>query len=166
MRKIGYIDLMDIQDPKGVAKVGGRTDAFYAPSRRLRNVDVVDYRHIVIANDNNTPYSSGRRQGRNGDEFVLLHVPVVPNAALQTRGLTQRGNTWSARRPGHNRCAETQAGAMIGAPLFHAADMSNLAEQIREALSDVALQRLKPALIGGLAVVAPGCAVPPKRGFL
>jgi hypothetical protein len=39
-------------------------------------------------------------------------------------------------------------------PPFHAVDMSNLAEQIREALSMFARNCTEPALIGGLAVVA------------
>jgi hypothetical protein len=39
-------------------------------------------------------------------------------------------------------------------PLFQAADMSNLAEQIREALAMFARIGTEPALIGGLAVVA------------
>ena len=81
VRKIGYIDLMDIQDPKGVAKVGGENGRFTFPFVTIENVDVVDAEHIVVANDNNLPYSSGRQLGRNDDnEFILLHVPELLNA--------------------------------------------------------------------------------------
>ncbi len=81
MRKIGYIDLMDIQDPKGLAKVGGKDGKFTFPFVTIEDVDVVDAEHIVVANDNNLPYSSGRQLGRNDDnEFILLHVPELLNA--------------------------------------------------------------------------------------
>jgi len=82
MRKIGYIDLMDIQDPKGLARVGGKDGKFTFPFVTIEDVDVVDAEHIVVANDNNLPYSSGRQLGRNDDnEFILLHVPEL----LKTR---------------------------------------------------------------------------------
>jgi hypothetical protein len=81
MRKIGYVDLLDIQDPKGVAKVGGENGKFTFPFVTIEDVDVVDAEHIVVANDNNLPYSSGRQLGRNDDnEFILLHVPDFLNA--------------------------------------------------------------------------------------
>jgi hypothetical protein len=81
VRKIGYVDLMDIQDPKGVAKVGGENGRFTFPFVTIEDVDVVDAEHIVVANDNNLPYSSGRQLGRNDDnEFILLHVPEFLNA--------------------------------------------------------------------------------------
>ena len=81
MRKIGYIDLLDIQDPKGMAKVGGENGRFTFPFVTIEDVDVVDAEHIVVANDNNLPYSSGRQLGRNDDnEFILLHVPELLNA--------------------------------------------------------------------------------------
>lgn len=44
--------------------------------------------------------------------------------------------------------------AMIPTKRFHAADMPNLAEQIREALAMFSRNGTEPALIGGLAVVA------------
>lgn len=81
MRKIGYIDLLDIQDPKGLARVGGKNGKFTFPFVTIEDVDVVDAEHIVVANDNNLPYSSGRQLGRNDDnEFILLHVPELLNA--------------------------------------------------------------------------------------
>ncbi|MBK7005758.1 MAG: nucleotidyltransferase family protein [Burkholderiales bacterium] len=50
--------------------------------------------------------------------------------------------------------ANSEAGAMIPHQPIHAVDMSNLAEQIREALNMFARNGTEPALIGGLAVVA------------
>lgn len=81
VRKIGYVDLLDIQDPKSLARVGGKDGRFSFPFVTIENVDVVDAEHIVVANDNNLPYSSGRRLGRNDDnEFILLHVPGLLSA--------------------------------------------------------------------------------------
>ena len=81
VRKVGYVDLLDIQDPKGLARVGGKDGRFSFPFVTIEDVDVVDAEHIVVANDNNLPYSSGRRLGRNDDnEFILLHVPGLLSA--------------------------------------------------------------------------------------
>ena len=81
VRNIGYIDLLDIQDPKGVAKVGGQNGKFTFPFVTIEDVDVVDAEHIIVANDNNLPYSSGRQLGKNDDnEFILLHVPELLSA--------------------------------------------------------------------------------------
>jgi hypothetical protein len=81
VRKIGYIDLLNIQDPKGVAKVGGQNGKFTFPFVTIEDVDVVDAEHIIVANDNNLPYSSGRQLGKNDDnEFILLHVPELLSA--------------------------------------------------------------------------------------
>jgi hypothetical protein len=42
---------------------------------------VVDADHIVVANDNNLPYSSGRKVGVQDDnEFILLRVPELLRA--------------------------------------------------------------------------------------
>lgn len=41
----------------------------------IENVDRVDDSHIIVANDNNFPFSSGRTIGVADDnEFVLLEV--------------------------------------------------------------------------------------------
>jgi len=81
VRKIGYVDLLDIQDPKRLARVGGKDGRFTFPFVTIEDVDVVDAEHIVVANDNNLPYSSGRQLGRNDDnEFILLHVPALLQA--------------------------------------------------------------------------------------
>jgi len=81
VRKIGYVDLLDIRDPNGVARSGSRGGRFTFPFVTIEDVDVVDAEHIVVANDNNLPYSSGRQLGKNDDnEFILLHVPELLRA--------------------------------------------------------------------------------------
>ncbi len=73
--KVGYIDLMDIRDTKGVALRGTIDERFTFPFVTIEDVDVVDARHIVVANDNNLPFSTGRTIGAADDnEFILLDV--------------------------------------------------------------------------------------------
>lgn len=75
VRKIGYIDLLDIKDPDGIAPRGTREGVFSFPFTTIENVDRVDETTIVVANDNNYPGSTGREAGRADDnEFILLDV--------------------------------------------------------------------------------------------
>lgn len=81
VRKIGYVDLLDISDPHRLARVGSENGHFTFPLVTIENVDVVDAQHIIVANDNNLPFSTGRQLGRNDDnELILLHVPQLLNA--------------------------------------------------------------------------------------
>lgn len=80
-RKIGFLDLMNIRDPKKLARQGGKDGKLSFPFVTIENVDVVDAGHIVVGNDNNFPYSAGRAVDRNDDdEFVLLAVPELLQA--------------------------------------------------------------------------------------
>ena len=75
VRKIGYIDLMDIQDPKKLAKQGSKDGKLTFPFVTIEDVDVVNATQIIVANDNNFPYSAGREpQKQDDNEFVLLEV--------------------------------------------------------------------------------------------
>lgn len=81
VRKIGYVDLMDIRDPKGLARQGGKDGIYDMPFVTIENVDRVDATHIVVANDNNFPFSAGRSIDKADDnEFVLLDVTDFLNA--------------------------------------------------------------------------------------
>lgn len=76
VRKAAYADLMDIADPRGLARLGGRDGRLAFPFVTIENVDVVDAEHVVVGNDNNFPFSSGRAPGvSDHNEFVLLRVP-------------------------------------------------------------------------------------------
>ena len=76
VKKIGYINLLDIKDPGGVAKRGTKDGVFKFPFVTIENVDAVDGEHIVVANDNNLPYSAGRKPNVQDDnELILLSVP-------------------------------------------------------------------------------------------
>ncbi len=75
VRKIGYIDLLAIQDPDAVATQGTTNGVYTMPFNTIENVDVVDATHIVVGDDNNLPFSAGRALDRADDnEFVLLEV--------------------------------------------------------------------------------------------
>ena len=73
--KIGYIDLMNVKDPNNVKKQGGGDGFYNMPFNTIENVDIVDATHIIVADDNNLPFSAGRALDKADDnEFVLLEV--------------------------------------------------------------------------------------------
>ena len=75
LRKIGYIDLLAIQDPKHLARKPLTDGVLKCPFFTIENVDVVDATHIVVGNDNNLPFSSSREPNQADDnELVLLVV--------------------------------------------------------------------------------------------
>lgn len=76
LRKRAHIDLLDIADPEARARTGRRDGRFSFPFFTIENVDRVDEQHIIVANDNNLPFSDGRQPGQPDDnEFILLRVP-------------------------------------------------------------------------------------------
>jgi hypothetical protein len=81
VKKVGYVDLMDIDDPKRVARQGGKDGKFSFPFFTIENVDVIDADHIIVGNDNNLPFSSGRTLGRSDDnEMMILKVGELLHA--------------------------------------------------------------------------------------
>ncbi len=81
VRKVGYIDLLDIADPKRVARLGGANGKFAFPHWCIEGIDIVDAEHIVVLNDNNLLVSQAREFGKNEpNEMILLKVPELLNA--------------------------------------------------------------------------------------
>ena len=75
LRKIGYIDLMNMADPQKLARKPLVNGVLSFPFFTIENVDVVDGSHIVVGNDNNLPFSSSRDPNKADDnELVLLEV--------------------------------------------------------------------------------------------
>lgn len=75
LRKIGWIDLLSIQDPNRLARKPLTGGVLQFPFFTIENVDVVDATHIVVGNDNNLPFSSSREPNRADDnELILLEV--------------------------------------------------------------------------------------------
>jgi hypothetical protein len=82
VRKIGYIDLLNIADPNKLARKPLNDGVLKFPFFTIENVDVVDATHIVVGNDNNLPFSSSREPNKADDnELVLLEA----SALLQAR---------------------------------------------------------------------------------
>jgi hypothetical protein len=78
VKKIGYIDLMNIVDTEGVALRGTIDGRFAFPFVTIEDVDIVDERHIIVGNDNNLPFSTGRTIGYADDnELILLDVGTM-----------------------------------------------------------------------------------------
>ena len=75
VRKIGYIDLLAINDPQNLARKPKQGGKLAFPFFTIENVDIVDAEHIIVGNDNNLPFSSSREPNQADDnEFVLLRV--------------------------------------------------------------------------------------------
>lgn len=80
IHRIGHIDLLDITDPDGKALAGlhPAEGNFTFPFFTIEDVARVDDSHIMLANDNNLPFSGGRQIGKAADnEFILLSVPEL-----------------------------------------------------------------------------------------
>jgi len=81
VRKIGYIDLLNIQDPDNKKKAGDIAGVYNMPFVTIENVDRVDATHIIIGNDNNLPFSAGRAVDKaDNNEFSILEVGEFLNA--------------------------------------------------------------------------------------
>ena len=81
VRKVGYIDLLDIADPKGLARLGDDQGRFTFPHWCIEGIDIVDSEHIVVLNDNNLMVSAAREFGKNEpNEMILLKVPELIGA--------------------------------------------------------------------------------------
>ncbi|WP_431321956.1 esterase-like activity of phytase family protein [Rhizobium sp. YTU87027] len=81
VRKIGYIDLLNIKDPDNKKKAGSKDGVYDMPFVTIENVDRVDATHIVVGNDNNLPFSAGRAVDKaDNNEFSLLEVGELLNA--------------------------------------------------------------------------------------
>lgn len=80
IKRIASIDLLDIADPDDKARLSTQADGdpsgkFTFPFFTIENVMRVDNTHILVANDNNLPFSGGREIGTAANnEFILLNV--------------------------------------------------------------------------------------------
>jgi hypothetical protein len=75
MRKVSYINLLNIADPKKVSRKSLDKGVFSFPFFTIENVDVIDAHHIVVGNDNNLPFSSSREPNKADDnELIILNV--------------------------------------------------------------------------------------------
>jgi hypothetical protein len=81
VRKVAYVDLLNIADPKGLARLGARDGRFSFPHWCIEGVDIVDADRIVVLNDNNLSVSAAREFGKNEpNEMIMLRVPELLRA--------------------------------------------------------------------------------------
>ncbi|HCX81561.1 MAG: glycerophosphodiester phosphodiesterase [Curvibacter sp. RIFCSPHIGHO2_12_FULL_63_18] len=81
VKKVAFIDLTKIANPHGKAKRGPNEANFVLPHLGPEGLSVVDATHIVVVNDNNFPYSSGRTLGQPDDnELTLLDIQALVDA--------------------------------------------------------------------------------------
>lgn len=74
--QLRQIDLLDIADPQGLG--GGDGERFAFPFQTIESVVADGPEHVLLANDNNLPFSSGRNPDLPDDnETIRLHVPEL-----------------------------------------------------------------------------------------
>ena len=75
------VDLLSLSNPRGIGGASstgtvGLGDPFGFPFQTIESLLVQDRRTLVIANDNNYPFSSGRRTGAPDDnEIISIRLP-------------------------------------------------------------------------------------------
>lgn len=80
IRRIGHIDLMNIEDSDHLAPAT-KDGVLTFPFQTIEDVIRVDDTHIMVANDNNLPFSGGREIGKAADnEVILLDVQELLRA--------------------------------------------------------------------------------------
>lgn len=81
------VDLMSITDERGLTTpengVIGLGPVFSFPFTTIESVYPVDAQTLLVINDNNYPFSSGRRPGTNADdtEIILVRLPQTLDRA-------------------------------------------------------------------------------------
>jgi hypothetical protein len=82
VERLRQIDLMDIADPDGLARLETDGDVpegrFVFPFVTIESVIRDGDEHIIVGNDNNLPFSAGRRLNvTDSNETIRLHVPEL-----------------------------------------------------------------------------------------
>ncbi|MEO1677350.1 MAG: esterase-like activity of phytase family protein [Pseudomonadota bacterium] len=83
LARVRQIDLMDIADPDGLARLDTDADrdldgVFTFPFVTIESVLRDGDEHILVSNDNNLPFSAGRKLAEADDnEIIRLHVPEL-----------------------------------------------------------------------------------------
>ncbi|MEM1076945.1 MAG: esterase-like activity of phytase family protein [Pseudomonadota bacterium] len=83
--RIAQIDLMGIADPDGLGRLETDGDVpegrFAFPFVTIESVIRDGDEHILVSNDNNLPFSAGRKLGvADSNEIIRLHVPELLSA--------------------------------------------------------------------------------------
>lgn len=93
VKKTEIVDLLDIRDPRDLNRDGGTLFTF--PFVTIEDVVVLDKRTILVANDNNYPFSLGRGPDIDNNEIIRLRLPhkldLDPRLGRPKRGPDKRG---------------------------------------------------------------------------
>ncbi|HJS74216.1 MAG TPA: esterase-like activity of phytase family protein, partial [Vicinamibacteria bacterium] len=73
VEKKDVVDLLDIADPHDLD--GDGANVFRFPFTTIEDVLVLDEDRILVANDNNYPFSVGRPPAIDNDEIIVLSLP-------------------------------------------------------------------------------------------
>lgn len=75
VEKRELVDLLALKDPRGLGGEGTREGVFAFAYQTIESVLPLDARTLLIVNDNNFPFSAGRRPGVPDDtEFILVRL--------------------------------------------------------------------------------------------
>jgi glycerophosphoryl diester phosphodiesterase len=77
VEKSEVVDLLNIQDPNDLNNDG--ETAFTFPFVTIEDVLVINENTILVANDNNYPFSTGRDEGIDNNEVILLELDKALN---------------------------------------------------------------------------------------
>lgn len=72
VEKIEVADLLNIQDPNDLN--GDGSDVYRMPFQTIEDVLVIDSKTILVANDNNYPFSVGRPPAIDNNEIVIIEL--------------------------------------------------------------------------------------------
>ncbi|MFW5697827.1 MAG: esterase-like activity of phytase family protein, partial [Fimbriimonadaceae bacterium] len=68
------VDLLEIDNPQGLG--GFEPGTFRFPFTTIEAVEIIDERTLILCNDNNFPFSTGREPGVAEDtEFIVIRLP-------------------------------------------------------------------------------------------
>ncbi len=71
---------------------------FTFPFFTIENVDVIDVDHIIVSNDNNLPFSSGRALGKSDDNEILLEVAEFLESEITHQAMSSATSRFAKRR--------------------------------------------------------------------
>jgi glycerophosphoryl diester phosphodiesterase len=112
--KTEIANLLDIKDPDDLNKDG--STSFNFPFQTIEDVLVIDANTILVANDNNYPFSSGRSPAIDNNEIILLQLeqPLKLDPRVGLAGLniqTYKGTDGNDRLRGDQLDDYIEAGA-------------------------------------------------------
>jgi hypothetical protein len=98
-------DLMNIYDPRDVAVDGKAKTVFTFPFTTIEDLLVLDNNRLLVINDNNFPFSSGREFGAaDNNEFIVIHTaPLLPEDCRDGHGHNDRRDDNDRRNDHHGR---------------------------------------------------------------